>query len=231
MLSLEKNSREFSGLKLFEIEKVFNLKWENEIREHYNLSWVLSVGSEIPYYEMMNTIKNLFSYLWVQRYVFDNIDICPTYAHPWRTAKIICRWQEIWIIWEIHPSVCKNFDLKSKVAFFEIDADKLAEMSYSKTKAEDISEFQMNNFDLSFVVDKAVKWSDISTAIEKTDQKLIKKIELFDIFESEEKLPGQRSLSFKIFIQSMDETLSDNVKNELINNIVERVEKKGEKLR
>jgi phenylalanyl-tRNA synthetase beta chain len=89
----------------------------------------------------------------------------------------------------------------------------------------------MNNFDLSFVVDKNIKWKDIKTAIINTDKKLIKKVELFDIFENEEKLPWKRSLSFKVFIQSDEETLDDKVKNNLINEIVKKVEKKGWELR
>lgn len=68
------------------------------------------------------------------------------------------------------------------------------------------------------------------SAIEKSDT-LIKKVELFDIYESEEKIPGKRSISFKIFIQSMTETLDDTVKNRLIETIVKNVEQKGGKLR
>jgi phenylalanyl-tRNA synthetase beta subunit len=71
---------------------------------------------------------------------------------------------------------------------------------------------------------------NIVSAIEKTDS-LITKVELFDIYESEEKLPGKRSLSFKIYIQSLTETLDDKVKNRLIDDIVKKVEKVGGKLR
>jgi phenylalanyl-tRNA synthetase beta subunit len=60
---------------------------------------------------------------------------------------------------------------------------------------------------------------------------LIQKVELFDIFESEEKLPWQRSLSFKIYIQSLETTLDDTVKNELIQEIIKKVEAKWGKLR
>ncbi|MGB2110591.1 MAG: hypothetical protein ACPHY8_01315 [Patescibacteria group bacterium] len=55
---------------------------------------------------------------------------------------------------------------------------------------------------------------------------LISKVELVDIYENEEKLPGKRSLTFKIFIQSMEKTLDDKVKNEIISQIVKKVEKK-----
>jgi phenylalanyl-tRNA synthetase beta subunit len=98
---------------------------------------------------------------------------------------------------------------------------------YSKLKAADISEFQENKFDLNFVIDTDQSGAKIKSAIEKTDTKIIRQVELIDIYESEEKLPGQRSLTFKIYIQSMNETLNDTVKNNLIKNIIINVKKVG----
>lgn len=80
------------------------------------------------------------------------------------------------------------------------------------------------------MVDKKTPGKNIVSAIEKTDP-LITKVELIDIYESEEKLPGQRSLTFKVHIQSLTETLDDNVKNRIIEDIVKKVEAKGGKLR
>ena len=76
------------------------------------------------------------------------------------------------------------------------------------------------------MIEKEISGKDIMSAIEKTDS-LIQKVELIDIYESEEKLPGKRSLTFKIYIQSFNETLDDTVKNKLIETIVSNVEKKG----
>jgi phenylalanyl-tRNA synthetase beta subunit len=71
-------------------------------------------------------------------------------------------------------------------------------------KAKDVSNFQENNFDLNFVIDKETKANKIAIAIEKTNIKLIKKVELVDIYEDSVKLPGKRSLTYKVFIQSME---------------------------
>lgn len=230
MLSLEKNIREFSDLKLFELEKVF-LRKENEIEEFYSLGWVEVSNKEIAFYDIKNTITDLFKTIWVNNYMYDIVKVTPNFAHSWRTASIIVRGKEVWTIWEIHPKVANNFDVTNKIAFFEINISKLEAALYSITKAKEVSNFQENNFDLSFVVKKDVKAKDIKLAVEKSDSKIITKVELFDIYENEEKLAWKRSLSFKIYIQSMDWTLDDKVKNELINNIVSRVEKKWWELR
>jgi phenylalanyl-tRNA synthetase beta chain len=143
----------------------------------------------------------------------------------------VIRGQEVGVIWEIHPKYTNNFEITQRVGFFEINAEKLENALYGKVKASDISEYQANNFDLNFVVDKEVKWKDIHATIEKTNVNLITNVDLIDIYESEEKLPWKRSLTFKIFIQSMDRTLDDSVKNELIKEIISKVSKKGWELR
>ena len=73
---------------------------------------------------------------------------------------------------KIHPKAAANFDVNDRIGYFEINVNKLEAALYSITKAKEVSNFQENNFDLNFVVDKSVKAKDIKTAIEKTDPKL-----------------------------------------------------------
>lgn len=230
MLSLEKNIREHSEMKLFELEKVF-INNQNNIEEYYCLSWVEVSHKDLVYYDIQNTVSDFFQTVGIDNYMFDTPKNIPSFAHAGRTASIIVRWQEIGTIWEIHPKVAHSFDIEQRIGYFEINVAQLENALYSITKAKEVSSFQENNFDLNFVVDKATKAKDIHWAIEKTNPNLITKVELFDIYEDESKLPGQRSLVFKIFIQSLEETLDDKVKNELIWEIVKKVEKKWWELR
>ncbi|MCD5385144.1 phenylalanine--tRNA ligase subunit beta [Candidatus Gracilibacteria bacterium] len=230
LLSLEKNIKDFDLMKLFEIEKVFK-RDGNNINEYYSLSGVQTSDKDIVYYDIQNTISSFFKTVGILNYMYDTCKIIPSFAHPGRTASIIVRGKEVGTIGEIHPKVSENFEVNKKIGYFEINIEKIKDALYSITKAKEISNFQENNFDLNFVADKKIKSKDLKTTIAKTDTKLITKVELVDIYENEEKLPGKRSHTFKIFIQSMDGTLDDKVKNELINNIIKKVEKKGGELR
>ena len=230
LLSLEKNIKEYEKLKLFEIEKVFEKKDDN-IKEYYSLSWVQTSTKDVIYYDIQNTITNFFKTIWLDNFAFDYEDNCPKYAHSWRTARIIVRGKKVWIIWEIHPQVAQNFDIKDKIWFFEINVDLIKNALYKITKAKDVSNFQENNFDLNFIVDKDVKANIIHQTIQNTDKNIINKVNLIDIYENEEKLAWKRSLTFKIFIQSLEKTLDDKDKAKLIEKIIAKVEKKWGKLR
>jgi len=225
MLSIEKNSKEFDLLKLFELEKVFK-RDKAQILENYSLAWVQVSNKDIAYFDIQNIVSDFLKTVWVDNFMFDNWDWIAKYAHSWRTANIIIRWKKVWIVWEIHPKVANNFWIEQRIWFFEIDINLLENALYWKIKAKDISSFQENNFDLNFVVQKETKAKDIKQAIENTDKNIINKVELIDIYEDEEKLAWKRSFTFKIFIQSLEKTLDDKDKWVLIEEIIKKVEKK-----
>lgn len=230
LLSIQKNIKERSCIKLFEIGKVFT-KSEKETSEHYYLSGVALSDWENAYYEIQKTIRKLFCHLQIDRYFFETATIISSFAHSGRTAEIRMRWQVVWYVWEINPRVRKNFDIDKRVWFFEICLDSLQEAVYRVIKAREISSFQENNFDLNFVIDKENESKKIKNIIEKTDTKLIQKVELIDIYENEDTLPGKRSITFRVFIQSMAWTIDDTMKWELRAKIVVSVWKVGWELR
>lgn len=231
MLSLEKNIKDFSKLDLFEFEKVF-LRDKDTINEKYYLSWVtLNYTNEITYYKIQSIVSDLLDTIYVDKYEYKKSGISISYANSWRLANIIVRGQVVWFVWEVHPTISKRFDLSARVWFFEIDIEKLKESVYNKVRAKDISNFQMNNFDLTFLVDKDIEGIGIYNTILNVDKNLIKTVELFDIYEDELKIPWKRSISFKIFIQSEDWTIWDKEKGILIDKIVDKVNKKWWTLR
>lgn len=229
--SLEKNSKEFDKLSLFEIEKIFkkDLKWN--ISEKYSLAWLSVIDKDIVYYEMQNTVSNYFKKIWINKFFFEKVKNYPNYSHWGRTSRIVIRWKDVWFLWEIHPKIQKNFDIKSRIWFFEIDIDCIKEAIYQTIKVNEISAFQENNFDLSFVIPKDNTALKIKNSIEKTDINLINNVEVFDIYENEEKMPWKRSISFKIYIQSLEKTLDDKDKAGLIEKIIINVSKAWWELR
>ena len=228
--ALQDNSRDFQDMQLFEFEKVFSRIEETKTSEHYELSLLQQSSWENAYYDMQTVLKDLFTKLWILKYGFKTSTQSPSFAHSGRTADIIVRGKSVGCVGEIHPKVLKNFELIGRAWFVTLNMDALLPSLYSLIQATEISNFQENSFDINFVVDKATDWDKIVSAIAKADA-LIQKVELFDIYESDEKLPGERSLSFTVYTQSMTETLDDTYKNTLIENIVKRVEKVWGRLR
>ena len=222
--AIEENARDFDNLRLFECEKVF-LKQDNSVIEYYELSLLLhSLKSSNLYYDVVSELQDLFDKIQVSRFELKQTQVFPSFAHTGRVAEVIVRGQSVWYIWEIHPRVCENFSVKGRCGFISLNLEKVLPAAYQIVNYSEISQFQANSFDITIVIDKNSSWKKIQDTLQKTDA-LIQNVELFDIYESEEKLPGKRALSFTITIQSLTETLDDSVKNKLIQDMVGRVEK------
>ncbi len=230
LASLELNIRDFQDLKLFECEKIFQ-RHDSWVQEFYELSMIIHHSTtEENYYTIVQEFEDIAHKLQMNQYELRCSSDFPSYAHNTRIAEIFVRGQSVWFIGEIHPQVLNNFSLSGRVGFLSLHLDLIKNSLYTTPKYYEISTFQANSFDLTFVVDRSISWKKIQQSIQKTHI-LIKKVELFSIYESEEKFPGKRALSFTVTIQSFTETLNDQVKNTLIQEIISRVEKLWAKLR
>jgi phenylalanyl-tRNA synthetase beta subunit len=58
----------------------------------------------------------------------------------------------------------------------------------TKIKSKDLSNFQSSSFDITFLIEKTLEGSKLHNIIAKADGELIERVELFDIYEDEEKL-------------------------------------------
>lgn len=221
----EENIRNRSHISLFEVEKVF-FKEKQDISEKTYLSWIITSEKDIIYYDVQTMLRDFFASVGVEKYAFQKPKDAPAFAHKWRVAEIIFRGKSIGYLGEIHPNIAKRFDISQRVWFFEIDAEMLAQGAYSKVKAKEISQFQENSFDISVEIDKQIPGKEIEQAIASVNTSLIQKVELIDIYENEEKLAGKRSITWRVYIQSLEGTLGDDVKTKLLWDTIAKIEKK-----
>ena len=94
------------------------------------------------------------------------------------------------------------------------------------------SDYQKSERDFAFIVAKEVKVQDLINAISKVDQKLIRNINVFDIYEGENIPENKKSIAISVTIQSTEKTLNDNDLENINNLIIKTVESKtGAKIR
>jgi len=139
--------------------------------------------------------------------------------HPYQSADIIIDNTVCGFLTKVHPTVCETFDLKETFVA-EIDFNALIPQHIN---AHAISKFQGVYKDLSFVVDKNLPFDQISLAIKSLELPLLQKFYAVDVYEDEE-LGEQKSLSLRLFIQSLEETLSDEEIELTINAIREKLQ-------
>lgn len=151
----------------------------------------------------------------------------PKYYHPKRVASITLGKNIIGYFGQIHPTILELHNIKDDVIAFEIDISNLPEtkLKYGNKGKYIPSIYQSLQRDFAFLVDKNVKAGDMISYLHKIDNKLIKQISLFDLYEGDKIDASKKSLAFNITIQADDRTLTDSEINSLSDNIITGVSK------
>ena len=163
----------------------------------------------------------------------------PNYYHPGKSGRLFLNKEKEHVaayFGEIHPNILKNIDLKTEsLVGFEIFIDnlKLTDKTLNNQKKKfDVSDFQKSERDFAFIVSKDLKAQDLINVISNIDQKLIKNIRVFDVYEGENIPENQKSIAISVTIQSFEKTLNDSDLENINNLIIKTVEDKtGAKIR
>ncbi len=139
--------------------------------------------------------------------------------HPYQSADIIINNQICGFLTKVHPTVCESFDLKETfVAEIEFNA-----LIPQHINAHAISKFQGVFKDLSFVLNKNIPYSQLCLTIRALELPLLKKFYAVDVYE-DETLGEEKSLSLRLFIQSLEGTLTDEEIETTVNAIIKKLE-------
>jgi phenylalanyl-tRNA synthetase beta chain len=128
-----------------------------------------------------------------------------TLIHPYQSADIIYRGERCGYVSRLHPTIQEEYGIPDTI-FAEIDLDALKP---THINASPISKFQGVYKDLSVVVDESMHYSSIKEAISSLDIEILSAYYPIDIYQ-DEKLGDQKSLTIRLFIQSINRTLEDS---------------------
>ncbi len=131
------------------------------------------------------------------------------FLHPGRSAAVEVAGVAAGWIGEVHPLVCRAWDLDAAVAF-EIDAAPLLAAAGAGAEAyEDFTTFPAVYQDLAVVLPVEVAATELREAILRAGGELLGSAEVFDLFEGEQLGEGRKSLALNLEFRAPDRTLTD----------------------
>ena len=102
----------------------------------------------------------------------------------------------------------------------------MAAVAKSSIQVEDLSKYPFGRRDLALIVDKSVKFSDIAVIAQKQAKKLLKSVNLFDVYENEEHIgKGKKSYAVSFIIQDATKTLKDKDVEKLMKKLISTYER------
>ncbi len=153
------------------------------------------------------------------------------FLHPGRSGRVIVDGEDCGWIGEIHPVVCREWDLDA-AAGFEVDlAPLVAASPIGDETYEDVISYPAVHQDVAVVVDDAVPAAAVRSAVLEGGGDLLRSAEVFDLYRGEQVGEGRKSLALRLTFRAEDRTLTDEEVAERRETIEAAVEKIGGSLR
>jgi phenylalanyl-tRNA synthetase beta chain len=154
----------------------------------------------------------------------------PKWLHPGRSGTIQIGPQNVLgYFGELHPRTLEALGADGPLMAFEVILDRIPEAKQKPTRAKpvlELSAFQPVSRDFAFIVDRAVKASELVRAAQGVDKKLITGVSVFDLYEGKGIDPGKKSLAIAVTMQPREKTMTDEEIEAIAAKIVAEVSKK-----
>jgi phenylalanyl-tRNA synthetase beta chain len=131
------------------------------------------------------------------------------FLHPGRSARVEVNGEPAGWIGEVHPLVCREWDLDAAVAFEADLAALVAGASAGEETFEDVTTFPAVYQDLAVVLPSEVPAAELRAAVRAGGGDLLRAAEVFDLYEGEQVGEGRKSLALRLEFRAADRTLTD----------------------
>lgn len=238
-------NRQNSDLKLYEFGKTYlkkapvpnslreedsvpNSLRENQFKETQHLTIYVTGqktaenwrkdGGETDFYTLKAHVENVLGRLGLAKYQISEAE-----GDEFSYGLKYHRGQQVLVNFgKVSGKICKKMGIKNSVFYADFDWDAVLKASKkSKIRFAELNKFPTMRRDLALVVDTKVKFTEIIGIARKTDKKLLKDVNLFDVFVSEDKLgAGKKSYAVSFDFENPEKTLSDKEVDKIMKKLI-----------
>ena len=189
-------------------------------------SWA-HADEQSSFYELKAYVMNIFTRLGVNPDIVvaeksDNNVFGKALALKARSGKVLCE------MGTVSHKLLKKMDIDQDVFYADINWNNLMRaIKKNETLYHDISKFPSVSRDLALLIDKSVEFEQIEQIARQTEKKLLKSVELFDVYEGKNLPEGKKSYAVNFILQDETKTLNDKqieaIMTKLINNLKQKL--------
>jgi phenylalanyl-tRNA synthetase beta chain len=131
------------------------------------------------------------------------------FLHPGRAAAVSIAEVTVGWIGEVHPLVCREWDLEAAVGFEIATAALVGAATAGEEGYEDVTTFPAVHQDLAVVVADEVTAVAVHDAVLEGGGELLRSARVFDLYAGEQLGEGRKSLALRLEFRAPDRTLTD----------------------
>ena len=124
----------------------------------------------------------------------------------------------------IKKVITKHLDIKQEVFYADFNWELVLKLLSTKIKFTSISKYPEVRRDFSLLINQAVIFEQIYTIAVQTEKTLLKRIDLFDVYEGKNLPEGKKSYTVSFILQDESKTLTDTQIDKIMGRIQQNLE-------
>ncbi|ARN77616.1 phenylalanine--tRNA ligase subunit beta [Nonlabens spongiae] len=230
-------NRKQGDLRLFEFGNVYN-NFNGEFSEQKQLSIITTGDLDAGHWNSSDASADFFYLKGMVTAVLERLGISELKAKASKNQLFsqglsLSSKSTIAELGLVDSRIAKHFDVTNPVFYACIYWDevlKVIDINYQPL--EEISKFPTVNRDLALLVDDGVTFNEMKNIAFQAEKKLLKNVNLFDVYEGKELPKGKKSYALSFELQDQNKTLTDKQIDKSIQKIQSQLEKQtGAQLR
>ncbi len=129
----------------------------------------------------------------------------------------------------VSPKILKEFGIKQEVFYADFNWDTVLKVSQNnKLKVAALPKYPSVKRDLALLLNKEVAFKDLYNAAFQSEKKLLKEVDLFDVYEGDKLPEGKKSYALSFVLQDENKTLEDKQIEKIMTKLQNSFEKQFE---
>ncbi|MEQ9262499.1 MAG: phenylalanine--tRNA ligase subunit beta [Owenweeksia sp.] len=134
--------------------------------------------------------------------------------------------REVISMGKVKGEITRQLDIRQDVFFADLDWSYLAQKARKqKIMFSELPKYPEVRRDLALLLDKEVAYTDLKNIAEKTERKLLRKVNLFDVYEGKNLPAGKKSYALSFTLRDDEKTLNDKQVDKVMGKILDRFKK------
>lgn len=126
----------------------------------------------------------------------------------------------------VTKKILRKFDIDNEVFYADFAWDEIMKLVQKvKVSYTEISKYPAVKRDLALLVDHHITFAEIEKIAYNTEKKLLKRVELFDVYEGKNLEEGKKSYAVSFILQDEKQTLKDKVIDKVMTKMIKNLER------
>ncbi|TDL99483.1 MAG: phenylalanine--tRNA ligase subunit beta [Flavobacteriaceae bacterium] len=218
-------NRKVEIIRLFEFGKTYT-KTSQGYRENTRLAICISENPNTSHWSKSSSSTSFFSLKGLAQAILSLVGINAYLQLPLEkesgVALCLENKTELVKIIEVSSKMSQDFGIKQRVYYADFDFDLLVELVRENPPVSftPIPKFPSSVKDLALLVDEKVSYESLYSASFRINEPLLKKVELFDVYQGDKLEAGKKSYALRFELQDSEKTLDDKQIEQIMSKLI-----------